>query len=226
MWLGLVALLASRARFGDGAAPAGVDQVLAVWVTALSLALLGLLLIPLLVIDWEHHRLLDALTLSGILIGFLLTCMQAALLPTGAYDLHFDPRRNLRLRSPGSFIARGDVFLTGTERLIFGRVVAILAAALLLLLIRWLYQMLRRREGLGLGDAKLLAMIAAFLGFWPALLALFTGVLLAAVYGIALILRRRADGSTRLAFGSFLCAGGLFAALWGPTVIAWYRALL
>jgi len=36
---------------------------------------------------------------------------------------------------------------------------AILAAALLILLIRWAYWLIRRREGIGLGDAKLMAML-------------------------------------------------------------------
>ncbi len=45
---------------------------------------------------------------------------------------------------------------------------------------------------MGLGDVKLLAMIAAFLGFGQSLLALFLGVLAAALYGLILLARRRA----------------------------------
>ena len=79
---------------------------------------------------------------------------------------------------------------------------------------------------MGLGDAKLLAMIAAFLGFWPAILALFLGVILATVYAATLLVRRRVSALTRLPFGSFLGIGGLLSALYGPQLIAWYRTLL
>lgn len=199
------------------------------WPLLLSVAALwslGVLLLSLAVIDWQYHRLPDVLTLPGVVLGLLFTCAQAALLPSGAYDIHFDPRRGLRLSSPGSFAARGDVFLTGTEHLIYGRLVAILSSAVVLLVIRWVYRLARRREGLGLGDAKLLALVAAFLGFWPAMLALFAGTLGGAAYGSLLLTRGRAHAATALPFGSFLAASGLFSALFGPAVIAWYTSLL
>lgn len=193
---------------------------------SIGFAILGFLLIGLLVMDWQTQTLPDAFTLSGIAIGFLLVCVQAVFLPTGADDIHLHPRTNLRMSSPGSFAAHGNVFLTGTERLVFGRIAAIAGAALILLAVRWIYKALRKREGLGLGDVKLLAMIAAFLGFWPAVLALFAGMVSAGCYSVILLARRRADLATYLPFGSFLCAGGLFAALCGESVIAWYRSLL
>ncbi len=192
---------------------------------ALSLALLGLLLIPLAVIDWQTQRLPDTLTLPGILLGILLACAQAVFLAPGQGDVVLNSTHQLRLSSPGSFTARGNVFLTGPEALVFGRIGSIAAAALLLLAVRWLYHRLRHREGMGLGDVKLLAMIAAFLGLGSTLLALFAAVLSAALYALTLLARRRADHATRLPFGSFLAAGALFAALLGPVILPWYTGL-
>ena len=73
-----------------------------------------------------------------------------------------------------------------------------------------------------MGDVKLLAMIAAFLGFGESVLALFAGAVAASVYGVALMARRKAGGETKLPFGSFLAVGGLFAALFGPD---WWRGM-
>jgi leader peptidase (prepilin peptidase)/N-methyltransferase len=189
-------------------------------------SILGFLLIGLIVMDWQTHTLPDAFTLTGGLIGFVLVFVQAAFLAPGEGDIHFDPRRNLRLSSPGSFVAKGDVFMTGPEHLVLGRLLAILCAAGLLLFIRWAYKQLRGREGLGIGDAKLLGMIAAFLGFWPAMLALFVGVVMCSVYALAQLTRRKATAATRLPLGSFLSIGGLVAALVGAPLIAWYSSLL
>lgn len=192
---------------------------------ALSLAVLGFLLIGLMVMDWRTLRLPDAFTLTGIGVGILLVCSQAIFLTPGEGDVVLSSDHQLRLSSPGSFAAQGNVFLTGTEALVFGRIAAVCIAALILLTVRWLYKHLRGREGMGLGDVKLFAMIAAFLGFGGSLLALFAGVLAASVYGLALLALRRATSSTRIPFGSFLAAGGLFAALFGPRLVAWYAGL-
>jgi leader peptidase (prepilin peptidase)/N-methyltransferase len=189
-------------------------------------AVLSFLLIGLIVMDWQTLRLPDEFTLGGIAAGMFLVCGQAIFLGPGQDQIVLNSTHQLRLSSPGSFAARGNVFLTGPEALIFGRLAAVCGSALLLLAVRWVYKAARKREGLGLGDVKLLAMIAAFLGFWPAVVALFVGVVGAACYGTSLMLRRRAHGLTKLPLGSFIGVGGLVAALWGERVVAWYRGLL
>ncbi|HEY5382065.1 MAG TPA: prepilin peptidase [Acidobacteriaceae bacterium] len=195
-------------------------------ITSLAFAALGLLLIGLLVMDWQTHTLPDAFTYPGMAIGFFLTCVDVVFLPRGFGDIHVNPRISLRISSPGSVNGQGNILLTGPEHLVYGRLIAILLAAGVLLLIRYLYKALRHREGLGLGDVKLLAMIAAFLGFWNGMFALFIGVILGALYAITLLARRRATATTRIPLGAFLCIGGLIAALLGDPLIAWYRSLL
>jgi leader peptidase (prepilin peptidase)/N-methyltransferase len=189
-------------------------------------AILGFLLIGLVVMDWQTHKLPDAFTFPGMLIGFLLVCTQAIFLAPGEDDIHLTPHHDLRMSSPGSFAAKGNIFVTGPEHLVFGRLAAIVGAALLLLAVRGIYKAVRHREGLGLGDVKLLAMIAAFLGFWPAMLALFVGVVLCSAYAVTLIARRKAHNLTRLPLGTFLAVGGMIAALFGAPLIAWYGSLL
>jgi leader peptidase (prepilin peptidase)/N-methyltransferase len=193
---------------------------------ALGIAILGFLLIGLIVMDWQTHLLPDAFTLTGIAVGLFLVCIQAIFLGPHEGDVILNTTRQLRLSSPGSNAAHGNIFLTGTEALVWGRLAAIAGTALLLLLVRWLYQVVRHREGLGLGDVKLIAMIAAFLGFWPAILALFIGVLGATGYALLLLLRGRANRLTRLPLGSFIAAGGLLASVFGNRLINMYTTML
>jgi leader peptidase (prepilin peptidase)/N-methyltransferase len=204
----------------------GFDQIASGTIQGICLAVLGFLLIGLMVMDWQTMRLPDAFTLTGIFVAMLLVCMQAIFLAPGEDQIVLNSTHQLRLTSPGSFMSRGNVFLTGPEALIFGRLAAVCGAALILLAVRWIYKAVKHQDGMGMGDVKLLAMIAAFLGFWPAVLALFVGVLSASVWGVFLLARGRANRMSRLAFGSFLSFGGLIAALFGERVISSYAALL
>ena len=189
-----------------------------------GVAILGFLLIGLMVMDWQTHTLPDAFTLTGIGIGFFLVCVQACFLGPHEAELLLHGRNPLT--SPGNVTDRGNVILTGPEHVVLGRLLAIVTAAAIVLLIRWAYRTVRGREGLGLGDAKLMAMIAAFLGFWPAVLAFFLGAVLCSVYAVVLLAQGRATAATRLPLGTFLTVGGLVAAVIGAPVIAWYSALL
>ena len=192
--------------------------------SALGMAVLGWLLIGLVVMDWRTQTLPDAFTLSGLAAGFFLVGLQAIFLAP-AEDQVLLHRAN-PLSSPGNVVDRGNVVLTGPEALLGSRLVAVLAAAAVLLAVRAIYRAVRRREGLGLGDVKLLAMIAAFLGFAPALLSLFVGVVAGSAYAVVLLARGRAGANTRLPLGSFLAAGGLLATLAGQQILGWYRSLL
>ena len=60
------------------------------------------------------------------------------------------------------------------------------------------------REAMGLGDATLMAMVGAWLGWQASVLAAFLGVLFGIVHGVAQIVRHREN---ELPFGPSLCAG-------------------
>jgi leader peptidase (prepilin peptidase)/N-methyltransferase len=225
MELGCAAWLTFAARTAFPLLKPGLpfNTVVHAMLDATGLAVLGLLLLGLLVMDWQTHTLPDAFTLSGSLIGLLLICVRAAYLLPHQYDLLLngpDP-----LTSVGGAMDQGNIVLTGPEHLILGRLFAMVLLAGILLFIRFAYKMLRGREGLGMGDIKLAAMMAAFLGFWLGAFAVFLGVILCAGYAVTLIARHRASATTRLPLGTFLCIGGLAAAILGAPIIAWYASL-
>ena len=84
-------------------------------------------------------------------------------------------------------------------------------------LLRAAYRRLRGREGMGLGDAKLLAASGAFVS-WQALPSV---ILIASLTALALAFARAALGASisltdRMAFGTFLCLGTWIVWLYGP----------
>jgi leader peptidase (prepilin peptidase)/N-methyltransferase len=88
----------------------------------------------------------------------------------------------------------------------------------------WL--LLRREEGMGLGDVKMLAMVGAFLGWQGVLVTVFLGSLAGATVGLGLIAAGRLDLGSRLPFGVFLAGGGLVALFAGPALLVRYSRLL
>lgn len=106
---------------------------------------------------------------------------------------------------------------------------ALLGAALgggVLLAVRGAWFLVRREEGMGLGDVKMLAMIGAFLGWQGAAVALFAAAVTGAAVGLTLIALRRGGARTQLPFGVFLALGGLVALFWGRPWVAAYLELL
>ncbi|WP_020676421.1 prepilin peptidase [Geopsychrobacter electrodiphilus] len=96
----------------------------------------------------------------------------------------------------------------------------------LLLSIAWVYQFLTKREGMGGGDIKLLAMLGAFLG-WKAIFPLiFIASLCGTFVGLPLMLIRRENTRLALPFGPFLAVSAIIVLLWGPRLISWYLNFL
>jgi leader peptidase (prepilin peptidase)/N-methyltransferase len=88
------------------------------------------------------------------------------------------------------------------------------------------YFRLRGREGMGLGDVKMMLMAGAFLGAKRTLLTIFAGSILGSVLGIAFILARRKDSSYELPFGTFLGMAALLVVFFGTPVVNWYQSFL
>jgi leader peptidase (prepilin peptidase)/N-methyltransferase len=85
-------------------------------------------------------------------------------------------------------------------RYVLGLLDAALGAAFVSLLL-WgaatLYKLVRGREGMGLGDVKMMAMVGAFLGLRGAFLTILLGTFLGSLVGIAMILALYACGWQR-----------------------------
>ncbi len=94
-----------------------------------------------------------------------------------------------------------------------------------LLTVAFGYWAVTRREGMGGGDIKLLAMIGAFLGWRAIPFTLLVASCSGSVIGIATMIRYRADTKLALPFGPFLAFGAGCYLFIGESLIAWYLGL-
>jgi leader peptidase (prepilin peptidase)/N-methyltransferase len=173
------------------------------------------LLVVLAVLDAEHLWLPNFLTLPGAALGFIL------------FFIKLELASNPVLSKYGAEGLQQHL----VYRFAFWEFIGILAAAGLILLIRWIYGLIRHREGIGLGDAKLMALLAAWLGLPGALLAFAMGAVLGSVAALVLLAvpSARTDpdswATSKLPLGTFLCIGGIVSNLWGQTIIDAYLHL-
>lgn len=91
-------------------------------------------------------------------------------------------------------------------------------------LIGEIYYRLRGREGLGLGDAKLLALVGALLGWKGVVFSLFGGSVIGSIIGVIHLARARKEiMSTELPFGPFLAAAAVFYLFAEPWIELYFR---
>jgi len=93
------------------------------------------------------------------------------------------------------------------------------------------YALLRavRRGGMGGGDVKLAGVMGLALGWtgWGALaVGAFAAFVLGGLFGLALILVRRAGRKTAIPFGPWLLAGGWVGIIVGEPISRWYIGML
>jgi leader peptidase (prepilin peptidase)/N-methyltransferase len=96
----------------------------------------------------------------------------------------------------------------------------------LLLLVALGYYFLTKKEGMGGGDIKLLAMIGAFLGWKAIIFTIFVGSAAGTIVGIAVALRSKKGRKMAVPFGPFLSLGALLFLFWGREIMNWYLGFM
>jgi leader peptidase (prepilin peptidase)/N-methyltransferase len=119
-------------------------------------------------------------------------------------------------------IAAGFAFSFVTPPGWFESIVGIVVGGGVLWAVAEGYYLLRREEGLGMGDVKMLAMIGAFVGWKLTLVALMMASFAGSIVGVILIASRKGGLKYALPFGTFLALGAALAATIGPGVLNWY----
>ncbi|MCC6392519.1 MAG: prepilin peptidase [Bryobacterales bacterium] len=171
----------------------------------LKLCVFSAIMVDLIFTDLADRILPDEFTLGGAAAGVLLAAFTP---PVSSVALLFLPPalpvwvHSVVEAAVGSAACAGLLWLTGQ-----------------------IYKLVRRREGLGFGDVKMLLTVGAFLGLPGSLLTVFIGSVLGAVIGGLFIYLSKEDMTYELPFGSFLGIAALVVGLFGEQIMAWYWKL-
>lgn len=144
-------------------------------------------------IDLDFQIIPDKITLSGIPIGFLV----------GSFLLPDPFARSSLLGMKESLIG----MVTG-----FGLfyLVALIGSAIF------------KKEALGGGDVKMMAMVGALMGWKTVLLTTFLGSLTGSIVGVLLTVLKGKDRKAQLPFGPFLALGTIITLFYGQEILSWY----
>lgn len=144
-------------------------------------------------IDLDFQIIPDRITLSGIPIGFLAGSF---LLPD---PFSRSSLLGIKESLTGMFTGFGLFYL-----------VALIGSAIF------------KKEALGGGDIKMMAMVGAVMGWKAVILTTFLGSLAGATFGIFLIVLKGKDRKAKLPFGPFLALGTTITLFYAQEMLSWY----
>jgi leader peptidase (prepilin peptidase)/N-methyltransferase len=114
--------------------------------------------------------------------------------------------------------------LYSVHNLLFGLTGATFGLVFLLLAFV-LSKVILKREGMGLGDVYMAAMMGLMVGFPNIIVALFGGIILGGLVAIFLVSAKKKSTRDVIPFGDFLAIGTIVTLLWGTQIIHWYLHL-
>ena len=158
-------------------------------------------------IDLDHQIIPDIITLPGIPIFFLAS---------------FIDRQNIwYFKILPDKLIEFFAFLP-LPTMTYNSVLGVLAGGGSLYLVIWTYYLIRKEEGMGGGDIKLLAMIGALLGWEGVIFTIFVASLTGTLVGMIVMLQKRKNLKLAIPFGPFLSIGAMSYVFFGKKVLFWY----
>ena len=148
-------------------------------------------------VDFEHRIIPDEVSVGGMIAGLVFSL--------GLPQMH------------GIELINKPVVLAHLQSLGMS-LLGVLAGGGAIYAMGLLGDFLFKKESMGGGDVKLLAMVGAFLGWQMALLTFFIAPFFGAIFGIIEKIRTK---DTAIAYGPFLGLGALICLFWGEAIINW-----
>lgn len=109
---------------------------------------------------------------------------------------------------------------------VLSAVIAAFGSALLFTGLYFFYLKVRKIEGLGLGDVKMMLLLGAFLGVHNFLAAILIASFSGLLVGLFFIIFKGKNLKLKLPFGTFLAIGSYISVFWGRAIYGLLRSLV
>lgn len=149
-------------------------------------------------IDFEFRIIPDEISISGIVIALIVS----AVFPSTMAPLWFFSPTSVATPGTSLVLSQGNTVLMALSASLFG----VVAGGLVVYLVGVFGKIIFRKEAMGLGDVKLMAMLGGFMGWEAVLYVFFLGCLFGAVVGVISWIVTK---DHYLAFGPYLALGAL-----------------
>jgi len=159
---------------------------------------------------WRYGLTLEAIRgamFFTILLGIAITDLRAYIIPDEL--------------SIGGLVLGLVLAAVGGIPMLVNALIGAAVGFALLWLIGWLGEIAFKKEAMGGGDVKMMAMVGAFVGWKGTLISIFLGAVLGTLIFVPITMVKR---DKLIPFGIFLALGAAAAWLTGDELIAWYRS--
>lgn len=101
-------------------------------------------------------------------------------------------------------------------------VIGAISGYISLWLVFWVFKLITKKEGMGYGDFKLLALLGAWMGWQVLFIIILLSSFVGAIVGISYLLIKGKDKNTQIPFGPYLATAGWVTLLWGEELQSFY----
>ncbi len=166
----------------------------------------GLFLLHLLVFGWDPI-LIPRILFACAMVALFAIDLEHKLLPDA-----------ITLKGIAAGLAFSLVFPPG----IVDSVIGVVAGYGSLWLVATAWELFAKKEAMGGGDLKMLAMVGACLGWQGVVITFFVGFMVGGFFSGLLLAARKARLASQIPFGTFLAIGAMVASFWGLRMLNWY----
>jgi leader peptidase (prepilin peptidase)/N-methyltransferase len=144
--------------------------------------------------DFEHQIIPDEITVLGLACGLILSSIFPIL---HASQSHWQS------------LVRSAIGAAAGGGIIYG--IGLLGDALF------------KRESMGFGDVKLMAMVGSFIGWQLVIFTVIVSAYAGAIVGLIIMLRHKISV---IPYGPYLSLGAFLSLIWGNRVLGWWKGLM